>query len=206
MKAIMMDEEIPVYSSIDDTSISIRTLHKGEEVELGKVTQKKRKTWVEVNLPGDQKGYISGDTKIFAIRKATVMNAAVDVKESANDDARVIKTLVKGSTVTVTGVEKPEGGTDWFKVHDEANIEGYVPTSTKLRVVPELSQSNAVRNLVTGTIFAAIGVFFTLSNNSTGTTNNMVWISYAVIFFGLLQFVQGGYEYIQIIRARKAKQ
>mgnify|MGYP000890849881 CR=1 FL=1 len=206
MKAILMDEETPVYASIEDNTISIATIHKGEEIELGKVIQKKRKSWVEVNLGGERMGYITGDTKIFAIRKATVMNPSVDVKEAAADDAPVIKTLTKGSVLTVCGVEKPEGGTDWFKVRDEAEVEGFVPTSTKLRVVPELSQSNAIRNLVTGLIFAAIGVFFAVSNNSSSSGSSMIWISYAVIFFGLLQFGQGAYEYMQIVKKKKKDQ
>ena len=206
MKAILMDDETPVYASIEDNTISIATIHKGEEMELGKVIQKKRKSWVEVSLGAEQKGYITGDTKIFAIRKVTVMNPSIDVKESPSDDAPVVKTLLKGSTMTVCGVEKLESGSDWFKVRDDAEMTGFVPTSAKLRVVPESSQSNAVRNLVTGLIFAAIGVFFVVSNNSSSSGSNMVWISYAVIFFGLLQLGQGAFEYYQLYKSKKKVQ
>lgn len=206
MKAILMDDETPVYASIEDNTISIATIHKGEEMELGKVIQKKRKSWVEVNLGEEQKGYITGDTKIFAIRKVTVMNPSIDVKESPSEDAPVVKTLLKGSTMTVCGVEKFENGSDWFKVRDDAEMTGFVPTSSKLRVVPELSQSNAVRNLATGLIFAAIGVFFVVTNSTSNSGSNMVWISYAVIFFGLLQLGQGANEYYQLHKSKKKTQ
>lgn len=206
MKAILMDDETPVYASIEDNTISIATIHKGEVMELGKVIQKKRKSWVEVSLGEEQKGYITGDTKIFAIRKVTVMNPSIDIKESPSDDAPVVKTLLKGSTVTVCGVEKLESGSDWFKVQDDAEMTGFVPTSSKLRVVPELSQSNAVRNMVTGLIFTAIGVFFVVTNSSASSGSSMVWISYAVIFFGLLQLGQGAFEYYQLLKSKKKTQ
>lgn len=200
MKAILIDEDVHVYSSTDDQSISIATLRKGEEMELGKVSQKNRKTWVEISLPGDQKGYIAGDTKIFAIRKTTVAVAAVDLKKTPNEDAETIKTLLKGTSLTVFGVDGTDESGKWFRVRDEANVEGFIPTPTKLRVQPEVSSSSAVRNIVTGFIFAGIGGFLAFSNSNSGS--NMQWISYAVIFFGLLQLGQGVAEYIRVKREK----
>jgi hypothetical protein len=105
----------------------------------------------------------------------------------------------------VYGVEKPEDGTTWFKVRDEAKIEGFVPASSKLRVIPESTKSSATRNIVTGFIFAAVGVFLTISNYRSETSQNMIWISYAVIFFGLLQLGQGVAEYLRASRADQKK-
>jgi uncharacterized protein YgiM (DUF1202 family) len=186
---------------MEDQSISIATIHKGEEMELGKVSQKRRKTWVEITLPGDQKGYISGDTKIFAIRKASVAGNPIDMKETPSADAPTIKTLVKGAVITVTKVEKTETES-WYKVHDEENIEGFIPSSSKLRVVPELTRSGAVRNMVTGLIFVLIGIFLTISNYKNTAGQTMLMISYAVIFFGLLQLGQGVVEYVKVNRAK----
>jgi hypothetical protein len=201
MKAILIDEQAPVYASTDDDSISIATIHQGTEMELGKVTQKKKKTWVEITLTGDQKGYISGDTKIFAIRKASVSSASIEMVDAPSPTANLIKTLVKGSVITVFGVEKVEDG-NWFKMRDEANVEGFVPTSSKLKVIPEMSRSSATRNIVTGFIFAGIGVFLTISNYNNAAAQSMVLISYAVIFFGLLQLGQGVFEYVRVMRSK----
>ncbi len=200
MKAILIDEEVHIYSSTDGQSISIATMHKGDEMELGKVSQKNRKTWVEISLPGDQKGYIAGDTKIFQIRKTTVANAAVDLKKAPEENAETIKTLLKGTSLTVFGVEGTDESGKWFRVRDESNIEGYIPTPTKLRVLPEVSSSSAIRNIVTGFIFAGIGGFLAFSDANAGS--NMQWISYAVIFFGLLQLGQGVAEYIRVKREK----
>jgi len=60
--------------------------------------------------------------------------------------------------------------------------------------VPELTRSGAIRNLVTGGIFAAIGIVLTLMNSDPTQQNGMSYISIAVIFFGLLQMGQGVFE------------
>jgi uncharacterized protein YgiM (DUF1202 family) len=198
MKAILIDDEIHVYATTEEDSISVAVLKKGAEVELGKVTQRKKKTWVEISLPGDQKGYIAGDTKIFAIRKTTVATPSVDIKKAPSEEAETIKTLVKGSSLTVYGVEGTEETGKWFKVRDEDNIEGYVPTPTKLRVLPEVSKTSAIRNIVTGFIFAGIGAFLVFTD--ANSASNMQWIAYAVIFFGVLQLGQGVAEFIRVNR------
>jgi hypothetical protein len=196
MKAILMDEDALVYANTEENSISITTLHKGVEMELGKVTQKKKKTWVEITLPGDQKGYIAGDTKIFSVRKASVAENSVDMLKTPEKGGALLETLVKGTTITVFGVET-SGEDKWFMVRDENNKEGFIPSTAKLRVVQEATRPSATRNIITGFIFTAIGIFLVLSNHSTGNTNSMVWVSYAVIFFGLLQLGQGVVEYLK---------
>ena len=200
MRAILIDDEIHVYASAEDDSISVAVLHKGDEMDLGKVTQRKKKTWVEISLPGEQKGFIAGDTKIFAIRKTTVATPSVDIKKAPSEEAETIKTLVKGSSLTVYGVEGTEETGKWFKVRDEENVEGFVPTPTKLRVLPEVSRTSAIRNIVTGFIFAGIGGFLAFSD--ANAASNMQWIAYAVIFFGILQLGQGVAEFIRVNREK----
>lgn len=205
MKAILMDDQVQVYDSMEEQTISIATLHKGDEMELGKVSQKKKKTWVEVKFPDGRSGYIAGDSKIFAVRKITVSEPSIDLKQTPEESGKVLKTYVKGTPLTVYGVEKPEDGSTWFKVRDEAKIEGFVPASSKMRVIPESTKSSATRNIVTGFIFAAVGVFLTISNYQSETSQNMIWISYAVIFFGLLQLGQGVAEYLRATRGEEKK-
>ncbi len=203
MKAVLTDDDVLVYSSMEENNISIATLHKGDVVDLGKVTRKKDKTWVEITLPGEQKGYIGGETKIFSIKKAQVMGNSIDVHETPDEASPVVKTITKGTVVTVSGVENLESG-NWFKLEDEAGLIGYIPTqASKLRVVPELSRSSAIRNMATGAIFTAIGVVLTLMNSNTAQQNSMIYISYAVIFFGLLQLGQGAVELYKVTRSKK---
>ncbi len=134
MKAILTDGDALVYSSIEDQSISIATVHKGEVMELGKVIRKKGKAWVEITLPGDQKGYITGETKIFAVRKGQISTKTADLVERPEKSAAVIKTIQHSAILTITGVEKTEEGS-WFKAEDETGVNGYISTGAKLKVV-----------------------------------------------------------------------
>jgi len=202
MKAILTDEETLVYGTMEENNISIATLHKGDEVELGKVTRKKKATWVEIALPGDQKGYIAGETKIFTIKRAQLASKTVDMVNAPSADARVVKTYSKGAIFTVKAVEKVEE-VSWFKVVDDDGSTGYIQAgATKLKVVTEPTRSGAIRNIITGLIFAIVGVVLTFLNSNPESGISMVYVSYAVIFFGLLQMGQGGLEYYKVTRAK----
>lgn len=196
MKAILTDEDALVYGSTEDDSISIATVHKGDEVDLGKVIRKKGKVWVEIALPGNQNGYIPGDTKIFAIRKGQVSNKTADLVDSPSPTATVLKTLKKGDIVTVNGIEKNDEGS-WFKALDDSGANGFISTSAKLKVVPEYTRSGATKNMITGLVFVVIGVGLAIMNFKSASASLAIYIAYAVVFFGLLQGGQGVFEYIK---------
>ena len=200
MKAVLTDEQVLVYSSTENQSISIATIHKGEVMDLGKVIRKKGKVWVEIALLGNQKGYISGETKIFSIRKGQVITNSADLVETPVKSAVVIKTLQRGAILTISGVEKTEEGS-WFKAMDNSGVNGYIATSVKLKMVPEYSRSSAIKNMITGLVFIVIGVGLTVLNLQSQQANGMIYLSYAVIFFGLLQ---GGQGLIEFLKAQKA--
>jgi hypothetical protein len=200
MKAVLTDEQVLVYSSTENQSISIATIHKGEVMDLGKVIRKKGKVWVEIALLGNQKGYISGETKIFSIRKGQVTTNSADLVETPVKSAAVIKTLQRGAILTISGVEKTEEGS-WFKAMDDSGVNGYIATSVKLKMVPEYSRSSAIKNMITGLVFILIGVGLTVLNLQSQQANGMIYLSYAVIFFGLLQ---GGQGLIEFLKAQKA--
>jgi hypothetical protein len=199
MKAMLTDEQTFVYNTMEEQNISIVTLHKGEVMELGKVIRKKGKVWVEISLPGEQKGYISGETKIFAIKKGQVMANSVDLLETPSKSANVVKTEKRGTIMELNGVEKNEEG-GWFKVIDDTGTNGYISSDTKMRQVAEPTRSGAIRNMAYGGLFIVLGVVFTILNQNASANSGMVYISIAVIFFGLLQ---GGQGVVEFIKARK---
>jgi hypothetical protein len=204
MKAIMTDETALVYGSIEDQSISIATIHQGEEMDLGKVIRKKGKAWVEITLPGDQKGYIVGETKIFAVRKGQISTKTADLIESPDKSAAVIKTLQHGAILTISGVEKTEEGS-WFKAEDETGVTGYISTSAKLKVVPEYTRSGAIRNMLTGLVFIIVGIGLGIMNSQPSAANGMIYIAYAIVFFGLLQGGQGAVEYFKFKKSAETE-
>lgn len=202
MRAVITDEETLVYGSMEDQTISIATLHKGDVLDLGKVIKKGKVVWVEATLPGDVKGYISGETKIFAIKKGQVSNKSLDLLETPSKTATVVKTFVKGTILEFNGVEKNEEGT-WFSVTDDTGLKGYVTADAKLRQVQEPSKSGVMRDIVYGLVFIILGAIFTIMNQKSTPNSGMVYISMAVIFFGLLQ---GGQGVLQYIRWKKTDQ
>jgi hypothetical protein len=196
MKAILTDEDTLVYGSTEDQSISVATVHKNDEMELGKVIRKKGKVFVEITLPGNEKGYIAGETKIFAVRKGQVSTKTADLVDSPNASAVLIKTLQRGTILTINGVEKTEEGS-WFKALDDNGVNGYISTSAKLKVVPEYTRSGSIKNMLTGLVFIVIGIGLGLANSRSASASISIYIAYAIIFFGLLQGGQGVVEYFK---------
>lgn len=225
MKAVLTDDQAPVYGSTEDQSITIAMIHRGEVMELGKVIRKGEKffekklisgnlwipklnlsssdkVWVEIFLPGGQIGYIPGSTTIFAIRKAALYSKTAEFRETPSKDGKIIKTLKNKALLTVMAIEKTDEG-PWFKVTDENGVTGYLASTAKLREIPEYNKASAKKNIITGLIFLVIGagLTFLYSRNQSGATI-MLYIGYAVIFFGILQ---GGQGVMELIKSNKDK-
>lgn len=206
MKAVLTEESTPVYASLDDQTISIATIHKGEIVELGKVTHKKNKeVWVAATLENGTQGYIHGDAKIYRVQKGQLVDKSIDMVDAPSKEANVLKTLVKGAIITITAVEKNDDGS-WYRGTDESGATGYIPTTASFRVAPEFTRAGARKDMITGLIFIVVGTVLAILDTRSSQANGMVFLSYAVIFFGLLQGGQGLYEYLTVRKKEKAKQ
>jgi hypothetical protein len=59
--------------------------------------------------------------------------------------------------------------------------------------------------MVTGLIFVVIGILLITSDFGASSGNTMLMVSYAVIFFGLLQLGQGIFEYFQVRKNEAGK-
>jgi len=73
MKARIIDPQVKVYSSFDANAVSIATLTEGSEVEFGAPKRKAGKLWLPIILSTGQQAYISGETRLFPIRLASLM-------------------------------------------------------------------------------------------------------------------------------------
>ena len=197
MKAIITDDVVRVFSEPKEESISISTLRKGEEVELGKVSRKKG-VWVEFLRSGQVAGYIPGSTKIFIIKKIEMLSPTADLMDSPSEPNKVVKTYQKKDNFTAIGVEKIDGA-DWIKVRDDSGASGFMKGTYKIKVINEITKAGAVRLMVTGGVFAAAGVgFFVLSilqqNSSSGDSS---YVMLGLVALGLFEFVQGYLQYRQ---------
>lgn len=193
MKATLSDDTVSVLPEPSAESLSIATMHKGDEFELGKVVRKKKDAWVYVTLVNGTTGYISGTTRIFAIQKVEAIANPLDVHETPDEESPVLKTIPKKTTFTVRGVEKVEEK-EWFVMQDDEIERGYILSGPKLRVVPEITKSSARKTMITGGIFAAAGTviyFFTQPQAVSGGSADFSLLALVLILLGLFQLIQG---------------
>lgn len=197
MRAILIEESVRVYSEAKEGAISIFSLRKGDEVETGKVTRKKKESWVEVTLDSGQKGYISGQTRIFVIRKIELMTET-ELFDAASEGAALVKALPKGTVVSAIGVEKEDKNT-WYLVREESGEQGYVNGRAKYKVYQEATTGGGKKLIITGGIFAAMGLVFLVVSMGQQSTSSSLFLIIGLIGLGLVQVVQGVLQY------RKAK-
>jgi uncharacterized protein YgiM (DUF1202 family) len=197
MRAIMTEDSVRVYSEAKEGAISIFSLRKGDEVETGKVTRKKKESWVEVTLDSGQKGFISGQTRIFVVRKIELMTET-QMFDTASESAELVKTLPKGTVVSAVGVEK-EGSNTWYLVREENGDQGYVNGRSKYKVYQEATLGGGKKLIITGGVFAVMGLVFLVVSMSQQSTSSSLFLIIGLIGLGLVQVVQGVLQY------RKAK-
>lgn len=202
MKAVLTDESTRIFSEPNEQAITLTTLQKGIEVELGKVTKKKKEVWVEVTLLSGQIGYIPGDTKIFAIKKVQLLNNSVDMLDAPIADATVVKTYAKNAIFTAIGIEK-EDDKGWVRVRDDSGLEGYIPGAAKIKVYQEPTKSGGKKLMITGGIFASLGiVIFVVSLFQVQSATDSPFLMIALLALGFMQVVQG---YLQYRKASKTE-
>jgi hypothetical protein len=195
MRGILVEEEIKVYAEPSDQTLSITSIKKGEEFELGKVSRKKKDVWVQVTLDSGQIGYIPGNTKIFVIKKVQFFSDGIEAHEAPSAESPVIKTYPKKSIVTAVGFEKDDTK-GWVKIIDADGLTGFVRGESKIRVYQEATKENGKKQMFSGGMFAIMAVAFYLFSLKNGqSANSMSILIVAVFAFGLMQLVQGILEF-----------
>ncbi|PKO00848.1 MAG: hypothetical protein CVU43_13770 [Chloroflexi bacterium HGW-Chloroflexi-5] len=195
MRGILVEDEVKVYAEASNQTLSITSLKKGDEMELGKVSRKKKEVWVEVTLDSGQKGFITGETKIFVIKKVQFFSDNIEAHEAPSQESAVIKTYPKKTIVTAVGYESDEGK-GWVKIIDAEGLTGYVKGEAKIRVYQEATKENGKKQMFSGGMFAVLAAaFYFFSLNKGESTSNMSILIVAVFAFGLMQVVQGFLEF-----------
>ena len=209
MRATLSDESAPVLQEPSPESISITSLKKGEEFELGKVTRKKKEAWVAVTLQNGATGFINGSTRIFQVQKVEAIGNPIEVHEAPDDDSPILKTIPKKTPFTLCGFEKVEiedsGDAEEGKEGEEAPKvkKGYFRAGPKLRAVAEYTAASARKLMITGGIFTAIGIVAYFVINATAANDgsgNSSFLALALMLLGLFQLGQG---YMQWRKVKK---
>ncbi len=212
MKGILIDDEVRVYSEPGNESISLTSLKKDDEFELGKVSRKNKQVWVEVTLASGQKGYIKGETHIFEIKKVQLINNENEMRESASEESAVLKTHPKNTVLTAVGFEKTDENKGWVKVIDDEGTTGFIKGDARIKMYLEPSKAGGRKTMISGGVFALLGIAFYIyttiqaqSQAAEQTGGNTSLITIAIVAFGLMQFAQGLMEYLKAAKKEKEK-
>jgi hypothetical protein len=205
MKARLVDDSAKIYAEPQDQSLTIVTLNKDDEFEMGKVLRKKKDAWVEVILPSGQIGYLPGSTKIFTIKKIITQANNIEIHESADTESQVIKSLPKGSIVTAIAVEH-NNEKPWIKIIDSEGTTGFVKGESKIRLYQEPTRNNARKQIITGGIFSIFAVvYYYFTAVIAKSSDNMEILIVVILAFGLIQLVQGIMQMMAVNKIEKEK-
>ena len=199
MRATLGDEITPVFQEPVAEAISITTLRKGDEFEIGKVIRKKGETWVTVILENGFTGYIAGDTRIFSIQQVESIGNDLEMHESPDPESPILGVIPRKTVFTVRGSDKYEEDV-WYRVQDSEGVVGYVKAGVKLRVRPEVSEAGGRKMMITGAVFAVIGLilYFLVPPAEAGSgRGDFSFITLALILLGFFQVFQGFMQYRQ---------
>ncbi len=205
MRGILVDENVRVYAEPDNQNLSITMLKKGDEFDLGKVVRKKREVWVQVTLPSGQTGFITGETRIFEIKRVQFLTNQVVMRDSASDDGNLVKNFEKNAVVTAIGVENTDNK-GWVKVKDDDGNVGFIRGDARIKVYQEVSVAASKKMMLTGGIFTLLGLaFLIVILVRPQTSDNTSVLLVAVLAFGVLQLGQGYLQYRKAIKEEQVK-
>lgn len=199
MRASLGDESARVWQEPNAESISMTTIRKGEEFEIGKVIRKKKEVWVTVTLDNGVTGYISGDTHIFGIQKVEAVGNDLELYQEPDETSTVLVTIPKKTLFTVRGVETVNE-TNWYRAETDEGVLGYIKSGARLRAKPQVTRESARKMMITGAFFAVGGavLYFVFPSNPEAAGGDTSFISLGLILLGLFQVFQGFIQYRQL--------
>jgi hypothetical protein len=190
MKARILDEQVKVYSSMDENAVSLATLGQGSEIEYGPTKRKAGKLWVPITLSTGQQAFIPGESRIYVIRQGALMQNNVDLLTEPAEGALVKQQLARNTKVEILQVIKGEGQ-DWVKIRDENRTEGYIAGNTRVRVTQQKTKATGRKNALTGAMWLIAGLVIVFSNSSASSGGGFLVFGYGAILFGAVMLISG---------------
>jgi hypothetical protein len=195
MKARIIQQPAKVYSEMTSNNPPFTELMVGTEVEIGEVKKKAGSTWVTVKIPGDQKGYIPGDTKVFTIKLATLLQNEVEVRSGPSAISTVSAKYKKNTKFYLWDTVVQDGIT-WVKIKDMNGIVGYIDGKTRIKTIPVISKATGKRNMLSGALWCIGGIVVTAITMSMASSGGTYIVAWGAILFGGIQFIQGLVQFL----------
>ena len=193
MKARMMGDNIPVYKDTSEKGNWVTRLGWDSEVRVGKTIEKEGRKWLQVKLPDNQEGYISGDVPMS--REASLDQLKAEFYQKPGVPFDPPRRRQKGDRFYVQTGAVEHDGKKWLRIIDQRVIKGYLSADTKLdssevesEAASPLEQlkTRLLKGKLGGWVLLAISaVMFILSLLSTGFLAVFLIISLIFLLLGL---------------------
>jgi hypothetical protein len=195
MKARVLDNQVKVYSSMDDNAVSMATLSTGSEIDFSTPKRKAGKMWIPITLSTGQPAFIPGDTRLSLIRLADIQQDNVDLHADASAGSLIKQQLPRKTKVYILEVLKqPEG--DWVRVRSMTGTEGYISGETRIRVVQQRTKANGRRNIFSGVMWLIAGLVIIFSNSTQVSGSGFIVFGYGAILFGAVMLISGIVQFV----------
>lgn len=212
MKARLLENNVKVHLSMDETSPSVGMLNIGTVVELGKVATVNNQPWVEIVDGTYVKGYIKGGTKVFGFRKYSLGQdevVAFDLPAATGLE----KARYKRGAVLEKIDEIADANKKWYKVKDETGVDVFIDATTVLKELegsqtgappplpavigppkPPLSRKEqAKKDMLSGAGIFVLGLIVTIASFATASSGSGGYylLCWGPVIFGAIQFFKG---------------
>lgn len=194
MKARILDQQVKVYNSMDENSVSFATLPIGSEIEFGGAKRNAGKLWVPITLTTGQQAYIPGETRIAPIQLGSLWQKDVELYTEPTTHSLVKKQLARNSKVYVLQKVKA-GEQDWVKVRDMDGVEGYISGDKRIRIIQQKTKAMGMKNIRSGVMWLVAGLIIIFSGDGPTAASTYSLLGYAGILFGGGMLVMGAYQY-----------
>jgi hypothetical protein len=132
MKVKILDEKVSIRLTMDASSPIVEELKRDSEIELGQMKVLGNDRWVEVMDGKFIKGYIAGQTRVYAIKKMIVDQDEAIVYDMPAPAAVEKSRYIKG-TIFYKIDEKTEAEQGWIGVRDENGNTGWIKKETQIK-------------------------------------------------------------------------
>jgi hypothetical protein len=199
MKFKVIEQDAPVYLQPRQDLPAFRILHVGEYADLLKVKNVKGQQWVDVILQDKTRGYITGNTRIFALKRVVTNQPETILYGTAGRES-VKATLKKRTPLNYLDLVV-QNGEKWIQVQDKSGSVGFIDPATKVLQVATPTVASGVWNVVIGAIATLSGGCYMLSILVTSPINWMeLVLRLCWTLLGLTWFIAG---IVQIVEASK---
>ena len=130
MKARMMGDNIPVYKDTNEKGNWVTRLGWDSEVRVVKTLEREGRKWLQVKLPDNQEGYISGDVPMSTEFSLDQLKADCYQKPSVPFDPP--RRMQKGDRFYLQTGAIEHDGKEWLRIVDHRVTKGYLSGDTKL--------------------------------------------------------------------------